>query len=83
MSKVSASTQKNWWGAEPHPSDCLTHWSDKPQSKRFRERNAKLRQAWDMLHTTPALTAAFDVVMEHAEDHARNNAADERMGEYL
>lgn len=82
MSKL-VNAQKNWWGAEPHPSDYLVRWSEKTGSEKFKARIVALRKAWDLLHSTPELIAASELLTDWTDAKAANDAAEERAGEYL
>ena len=83
MSSKLADTQKNWFGVEPHPSDYLVHWSEEINSKEFKVRITALRQAWDLLHNTPELTTASELLTDWTDAKAANDAAEERAGECL
>ena len=82
MSKL-VNAQKNWWGAEPHPSDYLVRWSEKTGSEKFKARIVALRKAWDLLHNTPELTTASELLTDWTDAKAANDAAEERAGECL
>lgn len=75
--------QRNWFGGKPHPSDYLVHWLEKISDKKFRARITALRKAWDLLHSTPELIAASELLTDWTDAKAANDAAEERAGECL
>ena len=71
----------NWFGWESHPSDHLIHWNDvkwrdngKRMEPKIKEHIEAIRAAWDLLHSTPGLAAAHELLDEgrrHIEDMLR------------
>ena len=66
--------QKNRWGEESHPSDCLVHWSEKYDSSDFESRRRELIAAWDLVHLTPELCKATEIIMDWTRELALNDA---------
>jgi hypothetical protein len=73
----------NWWGAEVHPSDFLVHWSERHDTKEFKMRLKELRDAWDLVHSTPELAAAAGVIERWSADLAYSEAAEAEAGASL
>ena len=76
--------QKNWWGADPHPSDYLVHWQWEERNMpgdAFDRAVDKLRAGWDLLHSTSELSAAYELLMLCAEDNVRMGRAEIDAGE--
>jgi hypothetical protein len=77
----------NWFGLEAHRSDSLIHWTEiefqnngnqlTPTIKKHIE---AVRAAWDLIHNTEEMSAAFNLLYDCARSVAR---ADYASGEDL
>lgn len=74
---------KNWWGEEAHPSDCLVHWSERRDSKEFKERRKKLIIAWDVIQSNPKIAAAYETLAKWERNFAGSEQAEADAGEDL
>jgi predicted RNA-binding Zn-ribbon protein involved in translation (DUF1610 family) len=78
--------QKNWWGIEAHPSDELIHWSEVNYgagTKAFEKDVVELRAAWDLLHSSPELIKASNLIAKRTADIERSEQAERDAGEDL
>ena len=72
-------------GIKPHPSDQLVHWSEMGTDG-LAGRVIDLRVAWDLLHSTKKLAAAFDILerwQERYTDAERRKAVEDAAGEAI
>ena len=76
-------TQKNWWGETPHPSDELVHWRQRTHNPEFKKNIVELRAAWDLIHSNPKLAAAADLIAEWQRDLASAEQGELDAGEDL
>lgn len=70
---------KNSWGADAHPSDYLVHYTDFTwtNTETFAQKNQQLRAAWDIIHATPELASAYEMLVESEKNVALRDYADD------
>jgi hypothetical protein len=74
---------KNWFGMEYHASDELIHWSEVQNTEAFKKRVEQLRADWDLINSTPEISAAFKRLREAFISKKFSEMAETEAGESL
>lgn len=69
--------QKNWFGMDIHPSDCLINQRDKDAGDAFKDIVKQVRADWDLLVSNLDQAMALDRLIEKQYDIAFDDIHDD------
>lgn len=74
---MSKDVQKNWFGMDIHPSDCLINQRDKDEGDAFKDIVKQVRADWDLLVSNSDQAMALDRLIEKQYDIAFDDIHDD------